>query len=453
MRRRSLAGPLLLVVIGVLFLIYNLRPELPISEFLSIYWPFLLIAWGVIRLVEVVVSHLRGSPQRSGLTGGEVTLIVFICLIGSAMFSAHRHGIRLGVRGFDMFGEAFDFPVSTQQPLPPAVRRVRFDHLRGNLRVTGSDAPEIRITGHKTIRSIHRGDAERADRQSQIEIVTEGDTIVVRTNQERVAENQRVTADLEVSLPRSVAVDMHGRSGDYEVSDITGDLQITSDRAGVRLTRIGGNARVDLRRSDLVRAVDIKGNLDLQGRGSDVELENITGQVTVNGSYSGALAFRKLAKPLHFESVNTDLRVEALPGEINMDLGGLNARDVIGPMRLVTKTKDVRISDFTNSLDLQTERGDIELSPNRMPLAKIDARSRSGRIELVLPAKASFQLEASTAQGDAVNDYGPPLQKETEGRSASLRGAVGKGPEIRLATQRGTVSVRKAGVGAEQTQL
>ena len=32
------------------------------------------------------------------------------------------------------------------------------------------------------------------------------------------------------------------------------------------------------------RAADLKGKLDLQGKGSDIELENIAGEVTINGS-------------------------------------------------------------------------------------------------------------------------------------------------------------------------
>ena len=104
-------------------------------------------------------------------------------------------------------------------------------------------------------------------------------------------------------------------------------MDITSGNAGVRLNKIGGNAKVDLQRSDIMRAVDVKGDVDMKGKGSDVELENMAGQVTVNGSYSGTLQFKNLAKPLHFESRNTDLRVEQLPGTITMDLGDFTGNE------------------------------------------------------------------------------------------------------------------------------
>src|SRR5207244_1311170 len=86
----------------------------------------------------------------------------------------------------------------------------------------------------------------------------------------------------------------------------------------------------------------------------------------------------------------------------------LTARDVVGPMRLVTRSRDIKIQQFTESLELETERGDIQLTPGHVPLPAIDARSGAGKIELLLPDKAAFQLEATAKMGDAVNDFGPP---------------------------------------------
>ena len=312
MRRRSLAGPLILILLGVLFLVNNLRPDLPLSDMVAVYWPFLLIAWGLIRLVEVVWMPCAGAGRTPGAVsrGGEVVLIVFICLIGSGLFSAHRHGVRFGVRGIEMFGDQYEYPISQQAPAAGA-ERVVFENPRGNMRVTGADVQEVRITGHKRVRALSQSEADHTDRITPVEIGGAGGSrLVLRVNQDRIPDNRRVSVDLEVTVPRGVSVEMRGRSGDYDVSDMAGGVEVSSDRADVRLNKIGGNTRMDLRRSGMVRAVDVKGNVDLQGRGADVELENIAGQVSINGSYSGTLAFKNIAKPLHFESQSTELRVE-----------------------------------------------------------------------------------------------------------------------------------------------
>ena len=48
--RRSISGPLILLLIGCFFLWHNLHPEAPIYDLLAQWWPFLLILWGLMRI-------------------------------------------------------------------------------------------------------------------------------------------------------------------------------------------------------------------------------------------------------------------------------------------------------------------------------------------------------------------------------------------------------------------
>ena len=66
----------------------------------------------------------------------------------------------------------------------------------------------------------------------------------------------------------------------------------------------------------------------------------------------------------------------------------------------------------------------------------------------MLPDKAAFQLQATAERGEATNDFGPPIQKEVEGRTTTLKGSVGTGPMIRITADRGSVSVRKEGTAS-----
>ena len=78
--------------------------------------------------------------------------------------------------------------------------------------------------------------------------------------------------------------------------NINGSIDINSDNAGVRLENIAGAVRLDLRASDVVRAVNLKSTLDVKGRGGDIELENVEGQVNINGAYNGISQLRNIAK-------------------------------------------------------------------------------------------------------------------------------------------------------------
>lgn len=442
MRTRSLTGPLILLILGGLFLWKNLHPEVPIFDLFSRYWPFLLIGWGLLRLAEVAISSDR---RMGGFTGGEITLVVLICIAGSALWAAHLHGIRIDTRSLNWWGSSYDYPVDAAQPAGN-VKRLVFENPRGSIKVTGTDGTDVTVTGHKTVRSYAREDADRTNSKTPLEIVTEGDHLLIRSNQDHAPDSTEVSDDLEVTVPRAMSVEARGRTGDYELSDLAGDVELASDHADVRLSRLDGNARLDIARSDLIRAVDLKGRLDLEGRGSDVELENIGGQVTINGSFTGSLDFKKLAKPLQFEGTrNTELSVQAVPGHINMDLGEFNGTDLVGPIRLVGNSRDIRIEQFTESLELQNDRGDVELHPGHVPVPSIEARTGSGRVELVLPEKATFQLDATAEHGEAVNDFGAGIQQESNGRTATLKGSVGQGPTLHITSTRGSISVRKEG--------
>jgi DUF4097 and DUF4098 domain-containing protein YvlB len=446
--RRSFSGPLLLLAVGSLFLWHNLHPDAHIFDLVARYWPFVLIAWGLIRLVEV--SIWRRDGVRGSFSGGEVVLIILICLAGSGIWAAREHAPRFVVGGLEFWGQQFDYPVSATASAA-GMKRVVFENPRGYIKITGNDSNEVTITGHKTVRSYSREDAERTNVDTPVEIIPQGDRLMVRTNQDRVPGNQRINDDLEVSLPRGLSVESRATSGDHEITDLNGDVEINSSRGDVRVTRIGGSVRLDVSRSDLIRLVDVKGRIDLQGRGNDVEMENIAGQVTMGGTFTGTLDFKNLAKPLQFEGTRgTELRAQAVPGRINMDLGEFNGHDIVGPMRLVTRARDIKVQLVTQSLEVQTERGDIELTPGRVPLPAIEARSGSGKIELVLPEKAAFQLDGRAERGDALNDFGPPLRQEREGRTATIRGKVGDGPLIKLTAQRGHISVRKEGTPASE---
>jgi DUF4097 and DUF4098 domain-containing protein YvlB len=114
----------------------------------------------------------------------------------------------------------------------------------------------------------------------------------------------------------------------------------------------------------------------------------------------------------------------------------------VGPARLETRSRDVQVSEFTNSMEVSVERGDIELRPSS-PVAKLDAHTRSGNITLALPPEAKFDLTASTNRGQLSNEFGGSIRIEESARGGTMRGANG-GPAVDLHTDRGEVTVRQA---------
>jgi hypothetical protein len=456
MRRGSIVAPLILIGIGILFLINNLHPELSVSALLARFWPFVLITWGALRLLEILYWAVRRKPlPAAGISGGEWTLIVLLSVFGSTMFMfQHRVNwppFQMKMKGVEVFGSAFDYALDDKSVTAPNITRVVIENARGNARITGAEGNDVRVSGRKTVRAFHQNEADRIAEALPYEVAQQGETVYVRVGQiERRTNNYRdavVNADLEISVPRGVAVSGRGRRGDFDITDVTGDVDIESDNAGVRLQNLGGNVRVDLRASDIIRVASAKGNVDLKGHGHDIELEDIEGQVVVSGSYAGDLQFRNVTKPIRFEggtnNRTTEMRVESCPGQIRISRGNMRIEGVKGPVTIEAKSKDVQISDFTDALTMRLERGDVDVRPARTPMPKIEVTTDSGNIDLAIPENARFALKGRARRGDVENDFGEVLRVNNEGSDVTITGSVGDGPSVTLTSDRGAVRIRK----------
>ena len=454
MRRGTVIGPLILIGLGVLFLFRNLWPEIPLVEMISRFWPFLLIAWGGIRLLEILFWSMTGKPlPRNGVSGGEWSLIFVICIVGATMYTAHNAPSwfpsgRAWRRVVVNMGESYDYTLTPVEKPCAKNCRIVIESFRGNAKITGTTDTTVKASGQETVRSFQQSDANSANQQTPLELIQQGDQIIVRTNQDKVNDRVQPNADLEISVPAGSSIEAHGRYGDFDIQGIDGNVDINSDNAGVRLENLGGNVTVETRASDTIRAVDVKGSVELKGRGDDVELQNIGGLVTVNGTYVGEIQLTNLAQPLRWEDPMNSMQFEKLPGQVRVSRGEFTGTNVVGPIRLKARSSDVQLSDFTQSLDLTLDRGDIELKPGKN-VPKMDVHARSGDIELALPPGAKFDLRASTEHGEASNDYGEPLREDESNHRAAVVGNTGLGPQLRLETGRGSVTVRKA--SAEET--
>ena len=89
-RRGSFGFGIVLIVIGVLALVAQLRPRFDPWPLLWKYWPLLLILLGVAKLWEHMSN--RNNPQRGSsgwISGGAITVVAIVVLVG---LSEHHSG-------------------------------------------------------------------------------------------------------------------------------------------------------------------------------------------------------------------------------------------------------------------------------------------------------------------------------------------------------------------------
>jgi len=454
--RTSYTGPIVLIAIGVLFLIHSLSPEFQIAELLSRYWPYVLIGWGSLQLLEICFRFVTNRPlPPNGVSGVGWFAVVIVCLIGFSAFQIRQASpwVRWAgfERGFRAFGEEHEYSVNPVQQNVGRNPRLIIESFRGDAKITGVDGNEMSVGGHKLVSAFDQSELNRANDETPVTVTVQGNTVVLRCNQGKAPPRVHVSTNLDISIPKGASVEITGTTGDFDISGLSGSVDVSSEKAGIRLQDIDGPVKIDTRRSDLIRCNNVKGTVDLRGHGTDIELAKIAGQVTINGSYTGSVALRDLAKAVRVENSRTEFDVQGVPGEIRIDRGSVNMQNVIGPTRLTTRVNDVSLSNFTEGLELSVDKGDVELNPGRVPLGRMIVHARSGNIELALPQAAAFAMSAITDHGEVSNDFGEALKSSSDGRGARLSGTVGSGPEVKLATERGSITVRKASASEATT--
>jgi DUF4097 and DUF4098 domain-containing protein YvlB len=449
-RGGSITGPLVLILIGVVFLIRAVSPDFRITDLIARYWPYGLILWGTVALIEVFVRFRGNGPiPRNGVSGGGWAVVLFVALFGSSVFEFQRPNNWLRQVGFqsgmEAFGEEHEYPVNAVTRTVGPAPRVIIEDFRGDAKISGTNTNTISLTGQKTIRSFDINDADKANSQSPVEVLTDGNTVTIRCHQDRVDTRTSVNTNLDLSIPKGASVEANAGHGSIDISSLSGDVELTGGNIDdVRLDDVGGNIKVDARGTRSIHCTNVKGTVELHGRGTDVDLETIAGEVTIGGDYTGTVSLRALAKPVRLESMRTQLDARQVNGYIRLDRGSLDAKDLVGPVKLSTKATDVTLAGFTEGLDLDVDRGDIELRPEHSAMGRIAVHARSGNIELAVPPAAHFALNANTEHGEIDNQFGDALKETENGHGARLEGSIGSGPDVNLVTQHGTITVRKA---------
>src|SRR5215212_5865305 len=74
----------ILVIIGGLLLARNFGYSIPFWNMLAVYWPVLIIVWGMVKLIDYYRFRNMNPPPRL-FSGPEVGLLLFVIFAGSAI--------------------------------------------------------------------------------------------------------------------------------------------------------------------------------------------------------------------------------------------------------------------------------------------------------------------------------------------------------------------------------
>jgi DUF4097 and DUF4098 domain-containing protein YvlB len=450
-RQRSVAGPLILIGIGLLFLLRNFGYRIPLFHNFARYWPLLLVMIGLVRLAEYFSARRTQRPMpRMG--GGTMVLLVFVILAGLSISHAYRQtGFNWGSlrdnadvddKWMRMFGTEYTYDGEVTQALPAGgALRVNCDH--GNITVNTWDQPQVRVVYHKRIFASSRGSADSTNQSTMPRVQLQGTTVEVQGNTE-AAGAKGVSSNLEIFVPQKANVDLTATRGDVSVSQRTGEVRVNSQRGDVTLDQVEGDVNVTAQHGSL-HASNVAGNLAVSGRLDDLSLDTISGTVLVAADIFVDTRLSKLDKGATIRTSRTNLQLARLDGDLTMDTGDLQGNGVQGPFSLSTKAKDVNLRNLKGDVRISDDTGDIELeSTSAASLGNLELTTHHGDVHLRLPPKANFQYKVVTRHGDISSNFeNVRSQSHTGGSTAS--GTVGKGGvKINITSDTGDIEISKA---------
>ena len=449
--RKSLFGPVLLIVLGGVLLARNLDPSLSLLRLFADYWPWLLVFWGGFRLLEFAGARLLSRRAPEPLGAGAVIVAVFLCFAGSTAHALSRNEFEfvdwMMVRG-GWFDAEFDYPLQHEQPVGPG-QAVLIRNLGGRIRIIASEQPGLRIAGHKRIRAFNDRTAARLEERSLLEISARAEQVVVQPRPLPERDGRRVSYDVDIEVPAAVALRVEGARGRLDVQGLSGTV-VLDGSAAIEISDLGGPVRIEARRAPRIVARRLASTLHVDGRARRVEAEELAGALTIDGSAVEEVRLSKLEQPARLRFNNTDLDLQMLPGELEVTPGAIEIVDAAGPLVLNSRgsrRRHIRLERISGALTVDAQRGDLELRAGNQLPTRTEVKLERGDIAVILTPDAVFSIEATTARGTASHEFGDALQIDAKDRAATLRGSRGQGPLLKLETGRGDVSVQKTEKG------
>ncbi len=449
---RSIAGPVVLILMGVLFLcgtmgileIHNL------GRLFAHFWPALLILWGVIKLIEYEQAKRLGQPAR-GIGVGGVFLMLFLIGIGLIATQAARvdwkslgEHIQLGDnQGLDEIfgGSTFDYSDELSQEIP-AGSILHVNDERGTITVNVGDGKTMKVSVRKKVRAEKEQDAENYNSKTKPQI-TVGDKVVTLNANTQNAGDKGVTTDMDIYVPLNTALVITSGRGDVTVAGMSSNVEVNHHRGEVNINDHTGNVSLNLDGSS-ARLVHVKGDVTIQGKANEVAIEDVDGAVHLNGEFQESVRLVRVSKTVSFRSSRTEMEFARLDGRLDLDSGDLRADSLSGPMRLTTRSKDIALEGLSGDLRLEDENGTVEVGLHKPGNIQID--NRKGDVQISIPPNTAIKVEARTREGEIESDF-EEIKVDNRNNQSSASGSIGtNGPRLVMNCEKGRIEIRKGTV-------
>jgi DUF4097 and DUF4098 domain-containing protein YvlB len=414
------------------------------------FWPALLILWGIIKLIEHEQSKRAGVAGR-GIGVGGVFLMIFLIVggliatgVSRVNWGNMRDQLEIDDNDFDNIfgGQSYDYNGDLSTDASAGMTALRIFDDRGMVTVNATDEKKVRVAWRKKVHADSQSKADDLNHRTDVS-VTPADKIVTLNANTQAGGDRGVSTDLDVYVPRNIDLTITSRRGDVTVTGMTGSLEVSNQHGEIAVNDQTGNATLTVE-SSAARVQRMKGDVIIQGRAKEVDVEDITGAVRLTGEFQESVRLVRISKTVDFHSSRTDMQFAHLDGRLDLDSGDLRADSLSGPMHLSTRSKDIALEGLTGDLRLEDTNGTVEVGLYKPGNIQID--NRKGDVQITVPPSTALRVEARTREGEIETDF-DEIKVENQHGQSSGNGSIGtNGPKLAINCEKGTIEIRKGTV-------
>jgi hypothetical protein len=338
--------------------------------------------------------------------------------------------------------------------IPAGLKNLEVINAFGAIHITGDDSVAAAWTQTLTVRARTDAVVQEIASNCLCKAQWDGGRLKLVVTAPEVHQPHGFQSDLEITVPKSVAVQTHDRYGRTEISGLSGDVEAAAQFGAMELRDIGGAVRAETSYAALkvrgtgpatlknqfgsIEAADIRGPLDAQTSYALLDAHDIAGKVKLRNQF-GRLQVEK-AGEADLKTSYGELRVREINGDARLvnQFGRVAAEAITGSVKAETSYGPMDITGPGANFDCDNQFGGIVVRATSATLTSLEAWTSYAALEVRLPAGLKPAIQAHTTYGDIESDF-PVLMKPRSQDSAPSQppGA----PRLDLHNQNGKIRV------------
>ncbi len=217
----------------------------------------------------------------------------------------------------------------------------------------------------------------------------------------------------EIGVPRSVDLSASTTSGNVELSDLAGAIQVNATSGEVLISSVEANCDIDMTSGD-VSLKEIKGEIDVMATSSNLLLESITGAVTMQATSGDA----------ELLWVNGAVRITKTSGNVR-------AEKCSGDFNIKSTSGDIVLDQREGELYISTTSGNVDVTSDFRNGKRFDIETISGNIRVKAPAELKGDLTLETLSGSIDTDLALEVRSLNRQKIEGRIGGGGVSIELR----------------------